>query len=89
MEFVAADNPYPIIPDGIYEAVCFKHDKAYFGKAPKLFLHFEIIAPSEYKGIKLFLPFNMTKNGRLEKHRHCLLNANRVCLMEKNRKLNG
>jgi len=65
MEFVCDKNPYPVIPDGIYEAICFKHDKAYYGKSLKLFLHFEIIAPSEYKEIKVFLPFNMPNDGRL------------------------
>ncbi len=65
MEFVCDKDPYPVIPDGTYDAVCFKHDKAFYGKSLKLFLHFEIIAPGEYKGIKLFLPFNMSPNRRL------------------------
>jgi hypothetical protein len=65
MEFVCDDNPHPCIPDGIYDAVCFKNDKAYYYGSLKLFLHFKIIAPAEYKGTKIFLPFNMPNNGRL------------------------
>ena len=65
MEFVCDKDPYPTIPDGFYEAICFKHDKAFYGKSLKLFLHFKIIAPSEYKGTKLFLAFNMRSDVRI------------------------
>jgi len=65
MEFVCDKNPPAVIPDGIYEAVCFKHDEAYLFKSLKLFLHFEIISPAEYKGIKIQMYFNMPVNRRL------------------------
>ena len=43
--YVCAQDNWPSLPDGIYQAQCFSIGKGYFlgGKAHKLFLHFNII----------------------------------------------
>ena len=65
MQFKAADNPRPLIPEGFYEAACIKCDTAYFCRSPKLFLHFEIIESDLHSGVKLFMPFSMPPDGKL------------------------
>ena len=65
-EFVCKDNPRPLIPEGIYEAVCTGYETGFcFGKCRKLFLKFKIITPGPHLGTELFMAFNMAFNGRI------------------------
>ena len=66
IQFVCKDNPRPLIPEGIYEAVCIGHESGFcFGKCRKLFLTFKIITPGLHAGTELFMAFNMAFNGRI------------------------
>lgn len=52
-------DPRPRIPEGDYEAVCFKAEsKPYRGSEKRLYLHFEII-DGPYQGTKLFATYNV------------------------------
>jgi hypothetical protein len=66
MDFICKDNPRPLIPEGIYEAVCISYDDGFcFGKCRKLFLTFKIITSGPHLGTELFMAFNMTYNGKI------------------------
>jgi hypothetical protein len=65
MEFVCKDDPRPLIPEAVYEAVCTDYDPSFcFGKSRKLFLNFKIISGS-HLGKELFMAFNMAYNGKM------------------------
>jgi hypothetical protein len=58
--FFCKDNPRPLIPEGVYEAICTNYDSSFnFGKCRKLFLNFKIISTGPYFETKLFCAFNM------------------------------
>lgn len=64
--YFCRDDPRPLIPEGIYEAVCTAYEEAFvFGKTLKLFLHFKIITPGEHLGTTLFMAFNIGKHRKL------------------------
>jgi hypothetical protein len=66
MDFLCRDNPRPLIPEGIYEAVCISFDDSFcFGKCRKLFLAFKIITQGPHLGTELFMAFNMAYNGKI------------------------
>ena len=57
-EFGIGGDARPLIPEGVYEAVCTGAEfvELYkFGKSRKLFLHFEVYS-GEHRGATLFLP---------------------------------
>jgi len=66
MDFVCKDDPRPLIPEAVYEAVCISYDDGFcFGKCRKLFLTFKIITPGPHLGTELFMAFNMAYNGKI------------------------
>jgi hypothetical protein len=67
MKIVCDDDYKPLIPNGIYEAQCIKHDKKFvLGKTRKVFLNFKIVEPGEHQGKVIFQAFNMPYNGRIK-----------------------
>ena len=65
MEYSAKDDYRVRIPDGVYEAQCFKYDSGFcLGKARKLFLHYRI-TEGEHTGTELFQAFNMPYQGKV------------------------
>ena len=74
-DVVICGEDRPLIPDGIYDAECIKYDDSFvFGKARKIFLHFEIIEDGKYHGVRLFqafnMPYDMLLNGDRNITRH-------------------
>ena len=45
---------WPLVPDGEYQAILTHYETAYFGRFPKVYLHFRLIDPPEYTGKELF-----------------------------------
>ena len=65
-EFVCADDYWPLLPNGTYEAQCFRYESKHFGvNTLKLFLRFKIIQ-GEYQGKEIFMAFNMPPNGKIK-----------------------
>lgn len=65
-EFVCADDPKPLIPNGTYEAQCIKYDSKFvLGKTRKTFLTFKIYI-GEHEGKEIFMAFNMPYNGKIK-----------------------
>ena len=65
----------PIVPDGTYEAKFLWHETAIAFGSPKVFLHFEVVEPGEYMGIRLFRAYRVRtltgkrgKGGRFVAH---------------------
>jgi len=64
MSVFDAENYWPSIPDGIYEAQFIKFETSKsFGIQNKLYLRFRI-TDGEYSGEELFMPFNMPEGGK-------------------------
>lgn len=54
----ATSDPFPLIPEGEYEAACVKHEHSrYLAKEKRLYLHYQIIS-GEFEATKLFQAFN-------------------------------
>jgi len=65
-EFVS-DGYYKLVPDGKYEAQCFKHDSRFvFGKTRKVFLHFKILELGEHFGKMIFQAYNMPYDRKIK-----------------------
>ena len=66
-DFVCAENYRPLIPNGIYEAQCFKYDSTFkLGKKTrKTFLHFRIVEPGPHCGKQIFMAFNMPDEKKI------------------------
>jgi hypothetical protein len=65
---VCAEDPQPLIPDGIYEAVCYNYSfKTLFGRTRKLFLNFRIITEGKHHGVELFKAFNLPNDGKIRR----------------------
>lgn len=65
-DYLVADESWPLIPDGIYQAQCIHYEKGNsHHKSTKLFLHFKIIE-GRYFEEKLFMAINLTdsKTGK-------------------------
>lgn len=64
-DFVCADNYWPLLPNGVYQAQCINYNTRRFGvNTKKLFVWFKIIE-GKYEGEKLFMVFNMPPDGKL------------------------
>ncbi len=64
-EFSVGGDARPLIPEGVYEAVCTSAESVElfkFGRSRKLFLHFEVYE-GEHKGTPLYLPMTAPKQG--------------------------
>jgi len=59
---ILAPEPYPRIPDDLYEAQCFKYE---YSRKPysKVYLKFKITQPGKYNGLRLFKPYNIPPDG--------------------------
>lgn len=56
----------PLVPEGTYEAIFLRAEKArIWDKRQKIFLHFRIIQPGEYFGRELFMVVTFPISGRL------------------------
>lgn len=64
-EFICSDDYYRLLPDGEYEAECVSHQDRFWSKGRKLFLNFRITIPWEWKGERVFMAFNMPRDGRI------------------------
>ena len=72
-EYYAADDDYPLIPDGEYYAECTEYKLlAYDGRKKKLYLCFQIFSEARpddelyIDGIEnVYMAFNMPLNGRI------------------------
>ena len=55
----------PLIPAGDY-TVAFKgaEQKWLYGKRLKVFLHFQIVTPAQYAGVRLFMACNVPRSNR-------------------------
>jgi hypothetical protein len=66
-EYQFADGYKPRLPNGAYEAQCFRFDNKFIlGKAKKLFLHFRIVEQGEHHGKEIFMAFNMRYDDRIK-----------------------
>lgn len=66
-DFICGEDYRPLIPNGAYQAQCFKYDSSFLlGKARKLFLHFRIIEPGEHHGANVFMAFNMPYDHKIK-----------------------
>ncbi|GJL57812.1 MAG: hypothetical protein NPIRA03_06690 [Nitrospirales bacterium] len=58
------EDPYPLIPEGIYDVAFLKAHRMRIGKAPRLLMYFQICDPGQYHGIVLIMGVNYPKNGK-------------------------
>ena len=65
-KLICAEDYKPLIPDGVYEAQCIKHDEGFLmGKTRKLFLNFKILSQGEYYGVELFQAYNINHKKKI------------------------
>jgi hypothetical protein len=59
---ILAPEAWPRIPDGLYEAQCFKYE---YSRKPysKVYLKFKITQPGKHNGLRLFKPYNIPPDG--------------------------
>jgi hypothetical protein len=63
---VCAENYWPHIPDGAYEAQCIKYDSSFqLGKTRKVFLHFRIVEPGSNFQKQIFMAFNLPDKKKI------------------------
>lgn len=65
VEFGVADDPRPLLEEGVYEAACVRAEIIEFhrfGKARKIILHFEIVGGA-HGGERVFFPMSALKPG--------------------------
>ncbi len=65
-EEIVVEGFRPLLPEGIWlEAKLTGHDTAFIFRAAKVILHFSIVQPGEFFGLKLFRAFRVKRlNGR-------------------------
>jgi hypothetical protein len=65
MELTARDDPRPLIPEGVYDAVFTREEPGHIFGTYKLYLYFKIVTSGQYNETELFLPFNINKEKKM------------------------
>ena len=63
IEYRAAEDYRPFVPDGLYDALCIGYTRGYYGNRPKMFLMFEITSDGVFDKEQIPMYFNMPYTG--------------------------